>query len=61
VEGLAVGVKDCVAVYISPKHVTAVYKAALLSLKASPFVDVCYNLRLFCFLLFCFSAVLAVD
>jgi hypothetical protein len=61
VEGLIVGVKDRVAVYVSLKHVAAVCKAALLSLKASPFTDVCHNLRLFCLLLFHLSAVLAVD
>jgi hypothetical protein len=56
-----VGIKDCVAVYVSPKHVIAVYRAALLSLKAISFINVCYDLGLFCFLLFCLSAVLAVD
>jgi hypothetical protein len=61
VKGLVVGVKDYIAIYISLKHVMAVYRAALLSLKASPFIDVCHNLGSFYLLLFCLSAVLAVN
>jgi hypothetical protein len=61
VEGLAVGVEDRVAVYVSPKHVVAVRRAALLSLKAGPFADVCHDSGSFCFPLFRLSAVPAVD
>jgi hypothetical protein len=61
VEGLVVSVEDHVAVYVSLKHVATIYKAALLSLKASPFVDICYNLGLFCLSLFCLNAVPAVN
>jgi hypothetical protein len=61
VEGLAAGVEDRVAVYVSLKHFAAVRRAALLSLKAGPFADVCHNSGSFCLPLFRLSAVLAVN
>jgi hypothetical protein len=57
---LTVDVKDGKAINVDLKHVLALYKAPLLCLKACSFADVSYNLGLFFFALFSFSAVLVI-
>jgi hypothetical protein len=60
-KGLAVDVKDSEAINVDPKHVLALHRAPLLSLKACSFADIGHNLGPFLFALFSFSAIPVVN